>query len=205
MWRSISQRMKTGTHRPAGRDDLPADHVVASASHRLLAGRPWLCKEAGRAWDVHHGRCGADVRAQRGPTVSTLWEKCGLLIDHAWGWEPTTIEAIKAYWPSSNSLGSGQVLHCPYNAEKARLVLREMADMLSLDLVDKGLVTDQLVVTVGYDIENLTDPARKSKVPRCGCEGSLRTPDPQTRPWHHQSGRTHIIYTQNNVRCGRVV
>ena len=86
-----------------------------------------------------------------------------LLIDHAWGWEPTTIEAIKAYRPSSNSLGSGQVLHCPYNAEKARLVLREMADMLSLDLVDKGLVTDQLVVTVGYDIENLTDPARKAK------------------------------------------
>ena len=86
-----------------------------------------------------------------------------LLIDHAWGWEPATIEAIKAYRPSSNSLGSGQVLHCPYNAEKARLVLREMADMLSLDLVDKGLVTDQLVVTVGYDIENLTDPARKAK------------------------------------------
>ena len=83
-----------------------------------------------------------------------------LLIDHAWGWEPATIEAIR---PSSNSLGSGQVLHCPYNAEKARLVLREMADMLSLDLVDKGLVTDQLVVTVGYDIENLTDPARKAK------------------------------------------
>ena len=86
-----------------------------------------------------------------------------LLIDHAWGWEPTTIEAIKAYKPTSNSLGSGQVLHCPYDAEKARLVLREMADMLSLDLVDKGLVTDQLVVTVGYDIENLTDPARKAK------------------------------------------
>ena len=86
-----------------------------------------------------------------------------LLIDHAWGWEPTTIESIKAYRPSSNSLGSGQVLHCPYDAEKARLVLREMADLLSLDLVDKGLVADQLVVTVGYDIENLTDPARKAK------------------------------------------
>lgn len=86
-----------------------------------------------------------------------------LLIDHAWGWEPTTIEAIRAYRPSSNSLGSGQVLHCPYDAGKARLVLREMADLLSLDLVDKGLVTDQLVVTVGYDIENLTDPVRKAK------------------------------------------
>ena len=86
-----------------------------------------------------------------------------LLIDHAWGWEPTTIEAIKAYKPSSNSLGSGQVLHCPYEAEKAKLVLREMADMLSLDLVEKGLVTDQLVVTIGYDIENLTDPQRRKK------------------------------------------
>ena len=86
-----------------------------------------------------------------------------LLIDHAWGWEPTTIEAIKAYKPTSNSLGSVQVLHCPYDAEKARLVLREMADMLSLDLVDKSLVTDQLTVTVGYDIENLTDPNRRAK------------------------------------------
>lgn len=86
-----------------------------------------------------------------------------LLIDHAWGWEPTTIEAIKAYRPSSNSLGSGQVLHQPYEPEKAKLVLREMADLLVLDLVDKGLVTDQIVVTVGYDIENLTDPERRKK------------------------------------------
>lgn len=84
-----------------------------------------------------------------------------LLIDHAWGWEPCTVAAVKAYKPANNSLGSGQVLHCPYSAEKARLVLREMADSLSLDLVAKGLVTDQLVITVGYDIENLTDPARR--------------------------------------------
>ncbi len=84
-----------------------------------------------------------------------------LLIDHAWGWEPCTIQAIKAYRPGSSSLSSGQVLHCPYEAEKARLVLREMADLLVLDLVDKGLVTDQLVITVGYDVENLTDPARR--------------------------------------------
>ena len=83
-----------------------------------------------------------------------------LLIDHAWGWEPATIEAIKAYRPSTNSLGYGQVLHQPYEPEKAKLVLREMADLLVLDLVDKGLVTDQIVVTVGYDIENLTDPER---------------------------------------------
>lgn len=81
-----------------------------------------------------------------------------LLIDHAWGWEPCTIREIKAYRPVTNSLGSGQVLHCAYTAEKARLVLREMADQLVLDLVEKRLVTNQIVMTVGYDIENLTDP-----------------------------------------------
>jgi len=83
-----------------------------------------------------------------------------LLIDHAWGWEPCTIADIKAYKPESSSISPGQVLQCPYTAEKARLVVREMADDLSLDLVDKGLVTDQIVLTVGYDIENLTDPER---------------------------------------------
>jgi len=83
-----------------------------------------------------------------------------LLIDHAWGWEPCTIAQIKAYKPESNSISPGQVLQCPYSAEKAELVAREMADGLSLDLVDKGLVTDQIVLTVGYDIENLTDPER---------------------------------------------
>ena len=86
-----------------------------------------------------------------------------LLIDHAWGWEPCTMEAIKAYHPGSRSLGSGQVLHEPYEAEKARLVLREMADLLVLELVEKRLVTDQIVITVGYDIENLTNPAKRSR------------------------------------------
>ncbi len=81
-----------------------------------------------------------------------------LLIDHAWGYEPCEISDIKSYRPTTNSLGSGQVLHCPYTARKARLIVREMTDMLVLDLVDKGLVTDQMVLTVGYDIENLTDP-----------------------------------------------
>ena len=81
-----------------------------------------------------------------------------LLIDHAWGWEPCTIADVKAYKPSSNSIGSGQVLHCPYTAKMARLVVKEMMDLLALDLVDKGLVTDQIVLTVGYDIDNLTKP-----------------------------------------------
>ena len=80
-----------------------------------------------------------------------------LLIDHAWGWEPTTIADIKAYKPESSSIGSGQVLQCPYTFDKARLVVREMADMLALELVDKGLATNQIVLTVGYDIDNLRD------------------------------------------------
>ena len=84
-----------------------------------------------------------------------------LLIDHAWGHEPVTIADIKAYRPTTKSLGAGQVLHCAYTNEKARLIAREMADQLVLDLVDKGLVTDQMVLTVGYDIENLTDPQRR--------------------------------------------
>ena len=84
-----------------------------------------------------------------------------LLIDHAWGWEPCTIADIKAYKPSTNSIGSGQVLQCAYTFDKAKMIVREMADLLVLDLVDKRLVTDQLVLTVGYDIENLTDPKIK--------------------------------------------
>lgn len=71
-----------------------------------------------------------------------------LLIDHAWGYEPCTVEAVKAYKPGSNSLGSGQVLPEPYTADKARIVLREMADALSMDLFSRNLVTDQLVVTI---------------------------------------------------------
>ena len=84
-----------------------------------------------------------------------------LLIDHAWGWEPCTIADIKAYKPSTNSIGSGQILHQAYTFDKAKLIVREMTDLLVLDLVDKRLVTDQLVLTVGYDIENLTNPEKK--------------------------------------------
>ena len=84
-----------------------------------------------------------------------------LLIDHAWGYEPCTIEQIKAYQPEAKSVGSGQVLTCPYSFDKARLVIKEMADLLALDLVDKGLVTDQIVLTVGYDRENLDDSERR--------------------------------------------
>lgn len=86
-----------------------------------------------------------------------------LLIDHAWGWEPCTLPDVKAYKPVSKSTGAGQVLHHPYPNDKARIIIQEMTDLLVLDLVDKGLMTDQLVLTVGYDISNLTNPEiRKS-------------------------------------------
>lgn len=81
-----------------------------------------------------------------------------LLIDHAWGYEPCTIAEIKAYRPETNCISSGQVLHAPYSYDKARVIVREMTELLVLDMVDKGLVTDQLTLTLGYDIENLTDP-----------------------------------------------
>ena len=81
-----------------------------------------------------------------------------LLIDHAWGYEPCTIESIKAYKPVTNSISSGQVLHCPYNYEDTKLIVKEMTELLTLDLVKKNLITSKMVLTIGYDIENLTNP-----------------------------------------------
>ena len=86
-----------------------------------------------------------------------------LLIDHAWGWEPCTIEAVKAYRPETNSFSSGQVLQEPYTFQKARVVIKEMAEGMALNLVQKHLVTDQLVLTVSYDTENLTRPDIRAK------------------------------------------
>ena len=86
----------------------------------------------------------------------------GLLIDHAWGVEPCTLADIKAYRPSSSSISSGQVLHCPYSCGKTRIIVREMTEQLVLELVEKGLVTDQIVLTLGYDIENLKTQERRA-------------------------------------------
>lgn len=86
-----------------------------------------------------------------------------LLIDHAWGVEPCTMKDIKSYRPSVNSLSSGQVLQNPYDYKQARLVAFEMVDALVLDIVEKKLVTDQVVITVGYDIENLTNPEIRAR------------------------------------------
>ncbi|MBQ9482279.1 MAG: DNA methylase [Clostridia bacterium] len=102
----------------------------------------------------------ASDRLNEGLLYKLFGVNAELLIDHAWGWEPCTIADVKAYKPEANSIGSGQVLHCPYDFDKAKLVLKEMTEALVLDLVDKGLKTDQIVLTVGYDTDNLSDEKR---------------------------------------------
>ena len=86
-----------------------------------------------------------------------------LIIDHAWGWEPCTIDQVKAYKPENNSFSSGQVLQEAYDTKKARVVVKEMADAAALNLVAKKLIADQMVLTIGYDIESLTNPAIRAK------------------------------------------
>ena len=119
-----------------------------------------------------------------------------LLIDHAWGYEPCTIADIKSYRPESNSISSGQVLQTPYTFEMAKLVIREMADLLVLDLVDKGLMTDQIVLTVGYDIENLQDPVISSRY-----KGPITTDHYGRRVPKHAHGTENLEgYTSSTKR-----
>ena len=115
-----------------------------------------------------------------------------ILIDHAWGWEPCTVADAKAYKPENKSIVSGQVLQCPYDFQKARLVVREMADALALDLVDKGLVTNQLVLTVGYDRENLDDPSRAAQY-----QGPVTTDRYGRKIPKHAVGTENFSYTSS--------
>lgn len=78
-----------------------------------------------------------------------------LLIDHSWGYEPCTIRSIKSYKPANKSISSGQVLHSPYNYEDTKLIVKEMTELLTLDLVKKNLITSKIVLTIGYDVENI--------------------------------------------------
>lgn len=110
-----------------------------------------------------------------------------LLIDHAWGWEPCTMADIKAYKPDTNSIGSGQVLQNPYRFEKGRLIVQEMIDLLVLELVDKRLVTDQVVLTVGYDMENLTYSEG-----RRGYQGAVTTDSYGRRIPKHAHGTVNL-------------
>lgn len=159
-------------HKPADKDGVRIAELDEQSYRRLL----WDHRPLTSFWRVGHGLA-AKLESYGMYTMGQI-ARCSinneellyklfgvnaeLLIDHAWGWEPCTIEAIKSYRPKENSLCTGQVLQEPYTFKKARVVAKEMADSMALDLVDKHLVTDQIVVTVGYDIENLTNPSIQS-------------------------------------------
>lgn len=153
-------------HIPADKDGVRIAELDEMSYRRLL----WDHRPLTDFWRVGHGTAarlapyGMDTMGKIARCSLTdeevLYRLFGvnaeLLIDHAWGWEPCTIEAIKAYRPESSSCGSSQVLTCPYSAERALVVIMEMADSLALDLLEKRLVTDQIVMSVGYDVENLS-------------------------------------------------
>ena len=156
---------------PADKDGVRIAELTERSYRELL----WDHKPLTDFWRLGPGyakrlaSCGlytmGDVARFSLTNAETLYRMFGvnaeLLIDHAWGWEPCTIRDIKAYRPESSSLSSGQVLHVPYPFDKARLVLREMTDLLSMDLKEKRLTTDQIVLSVGYDRENLADSDRR--------------------------------------------
>ena len=157
-------------HSPADKDGVR----IAELDEMSYRRKYWTHKPLTDFWRIGHGLAAkleangmhtlGDIARMSIDCENFLYRLFGvnaeLLIDHAWGWEPCTIAQIKAYKPSSNSLSSGQVLSCGYDFDKAKLVVREMTDSLVLDLVGKHLVTDQMVLTVGYDIENISDAKR---------------------------------------------
>ncbi len=155
-------------HAPADKDGVRMAELDEISYRRLL----WNHRPLTDFWSIGHGIAGK-LAAHGLDTMgkvarcSLLNEKlfyrlfgvnAELLIDHAWGWEPCTIQDINAYRPTANSLSSGQVLSCPYEADEARVVVREMADAMSLDMVRKHLTGNQLVLTVNYDSESLRHP-----------------------------------------------
>lgn len=115
-----------------------------------------------------------------------------LLIDHAWGYEPCTIEQIKAYRPSKHSICCGQVLHTPYTTEKGEIVIKEMADSIALDLTAKSLVTDQLVLSIGYDRSNLDAPETRSKIDKIRIDHYGRQVPEHSHGTIHLNGHTSL-------------
>lgn len=115
-----------------------------------------------------------------------------LLIDHSWGWEPCTLKAIKEYKPISKSIGSGQVLHCPCNYEETKLIVKEMAELLSLNLVEKNVVTNQIVLTVGYDICNIS----KSK----NYDGEITTDRYNRKIPKHAHGTINLEHSTSSTK-----
>lgn len=161
--------------------DIVAKHIPADADGVRIAEldemsyrqKLWSHKPITDFWRVGRGIAGrlepygiltmGDIARQSVRNEDFFYKLFGvnaeLLIDHAWGWEPCTMDKIKAYRPSTNSLSRGQVLSEPYTFAKARVVVKEMAETISLELLDKLLLTDQVALSVGYDRGSLADPA----------------------------------------------
>ena len=118
-----------------------------------------------------------------------------LLIDHSWGWEPCTIENIKNYKPENKSISNGQVLREPYNCEDARIIIKEMAEQLSLDLFQKRLITNQIVLTIGYDIENL-----KNSLIRNSYKGEITTDHYGRKVPKHAHGTINLKKKTSSTR-----
>ncbi|MBR5652402.1 MAG: DNA methylase [Bacteroidales bacterium] len=160
-------------HKEADKDGVRIAELDEMSYRRLL----WNYKPITSFWRVGRGTAarlapyGIDTMGKIAQTslqhedflYSLFGVNAELLIDHAWGYEPCTMDMIKAYKPESNSLSSGQVLKSPYDFTKAKVVVQEMADAIALDLVAKHKVTDQLVLTIGYDTESLTNPEIRAK------------------------------------------
>ncbi len=166
-------------HMPADKDGVR----IAELDEMSYREKLWCHRPLTDFWMVGHGLArrlesnglytmGDIARCSEGPENLIYNEdflyklfgvKAELLIDHAWGWEPTEIADCKAYKPSSKSISQGQVLMRPYTAAEGKIVVQEMADQLSTDLVRKDLVTDQVVLDVYYDTENLSDPKRAAQ------------------------------------------
>ena len=128
-----------------------------------------------------------------------------LIIDHAWGWEPVTMEDIRQYRPSTSSISSGQVLQCPYDFEKGRLIVREMTKLLVLELVRKHMVTKQIVLDIRYDHESLEGDCGKKKR-QSGGNGFLWAQNSQGRSRHWKSGwlyQIHPCHHERRTRCIR--
>ena len=117
-----------------------------------------------------------------------------LLIDHAWGWEPVRIADIKAYRPATHSISSGQVLTCAYTVDKARVVAREMAEGVALELLEKRMVTKQIGLTVGYDVESLTNPAI-----RASYKGRISTDRYGREVPYHANGTINLDFATSSA------
>ncbi len=201
-------------HIPADRDGVR----IAQLNEMSYREQLWLHTPLTDFWRVGRGtarkleqygmRTMGDVARCSEKNARLLYKLFGvnaeLLIDHAWGWEPTEISDCKAFTPESRSLSMGQVLPCPYPAQKGRIVVQEMADQLAMELVEKGLLADQVVLDVNYDVSNLDDPAIAAKYKNDIKEDYYGRPAPK-RAHGSQNLEKHVSSSAMITRAAREI